>query len=235
VIALHLLEFSIRFIYLIYFIIPVKIVFYKIEKEGEKKMFKGKFSTLKNIIYLIILELHSFLFAYFIYTTLPDYVITITSSLSIASLIILGLYSFLTTKSYYFYFYIGIIISSVPLMFILYLSAILIVPELIVLFILLLNGQEQGSVYYKMRVNKKANLFQHDPAITNFFSSGLSKTLMFRMEEVWNPDSSIPLKSENKRLEKITFSVKMQLLCFILTSVSFISFMIYVSRFYIIF
>ena len=190
-------------------------------------MFKGKLSTLKNCIYLMILGLHAFLFAYFIYNTLPDYVITIISSLSIASLIIFGFYSFLTTKSYYFYFYIGIIISSFPLMFIVHLSAILIVPELIILSILLFNGLEQGSVYYKVRVNKKANLFQHDPAVTHL-RSGVPAYLAFRMDEVWNPDSTLPNRSEDKLLEKKTFSVKMQLLGFLLTIVSFFSFMIYV-------
>ena len=191
-------------------------------------MFKGKFSTLKNCIYLMILGLHTFLFAYFIYTTLPDYVITIIPSLSIASLIILGFHSFLTTKSYYFYFYIGIIISSVPLIFIVYLSAILIIPELIILIILLFNGLEQGSVYYKMRVNKKANLFQHDPAVTHL-RSGVPAYLAFRMDEVWNPDSTLPNRSEDKQLEKKTFNVKIQLLSFLLTFVSFIFFMIYVG------
>ena len=194
-------------------------------------MFKGKLSTLKNNIYLIILELHSFLFAYFIYNTLPDYVITITSSLSIASLIILGFYSFLTTKSYYYYFYIGIIISSVPLLFLessifFYLSAILIVPEFIILSVLLFNGLEQGSVYYKMRVDKKANLSQHDPAVT-YMRSGVHPTLAFRMDEVWNPDSSLPNRSEEKLLEKKTFSMNMQILSFSLTIVSLISFIIF--------
>ena len=179
------------------------------------------------------MELHTFLFAYFIYNTLPNYVITIISSLSISSLIILALYSFLTTKPYYYYFYIGIIISSVPLMFIAYLSAFLIVPELIILMILLTKGLEQGSVYYKMRVNKNANLSQHDPAVTNFYS-GTSKTLAFRMEEVWNPDSSVSLRSEDKQLENRSFNTKMQLLSFLLTFVSFISLFIYVRNFYII-
>ena len=197
-------------------------------------MFKGKLSTLKNIIYLMILGLHAFLFACFIFNTLPNYFITIISSLSIASLIILGFYSFLTTKSYYYYFYIGIIISSAPLIFIVQLSAILIIPELIILIILLFNATEQGSVYYKMRVNKKANLFQHDPAVTHL-RSGAPAYLAFRMDEVWNPDSSIPLKSENKRLEKKSFNIKMQILSFLLTIVSFISFIIYVSKFYFIF
>ena len=190
-------------------------------------MFKGKLSTLKNFIYLMILGLHSFLFAYFIYNTLPDYVITIITSLSIASLIILGLYSFLTSKSYYYYFYIGIIISSVPLIFIVHLSAILIFPELIILIILLLNGLEQGSVYYKLRVDKKANLFQHDPAVTHL-RSRVYATTAFRMDEVWNPGSMLPIRSEDKLLGKKTSNMKMQLVSFLLTFVSFISFIIYV-------
>jgi hypothetical protein len=189
-------------------------------------MFKGKLSTLNNIIYLMILGLHTFLFAYFIYNTLPDYVITIISSLSIASLIILGFYSFLTTKSYYYYFYIGIIISSFPVMFVVHLSAILIVPELIILTILLFNGQEQGSVYYKIRVDKKANLFQHDPAVTHSRRPD-APYLAFRMDEVWNPDSTHPIRSEDKLLEKEASNVKMQLLGSLLTFVSFISLMIY--------
>ncbi len=189
-------------------------------------MFKGKLSTLKNITYLMILGLHTFYFACFIYNTLPDYVITIISSLSIASLIILGFYSFLTTKFYYYYFYIGIIISSFPVMFIVHLSAILIVPELIILTILLFNGQEQGSVYYKIRVDKKANLFQHDPAITHSRRPD-APYLAFRMDEVWNPDSTHPIRSEDKLLEKEASNVKMQLLGSLLTFVSFISLMIY--------
>ena len=190
-------------------------------------MFKGKLSTLKNFIYLMILGLHSFLYAYFIYNTLPNYVITIISSLSVASLIILGFYSFLTTKSYYYYFYIGIIISSFPIIIIIHLSAILIVPELIILTILLFNAMEQGSVYYKLRVNKKANLFQHDPAVTHLRSRAPAY-LAFKMDEVWNPDSTLPIRSEVEQLEKKTFSVKMQLLSFLLTIVSFISLIIYV-------
>lgn len=190
-------------------------------------MFKGKLSTLKNFIYLMILGLHTFLFAYFIYNTLPDYIITIIFSLSIASLIILGFYSFLTTKSYYYYFYIGIIISSFPVIFIVHLSIILIAPELIILTILLFNGLEQGSVYYKIRVNKKANLFQHDPAVTHL-RSRVAPYLAFRMDEVWNPNGTLPIRSEEKLLEKEVSNVKMQLLSFLLTIVPFISFMIYV-------
>ncbi len=189
-------------------------------------MFKGKLSTLKNITYLMILGLHTFYFACFICNTLPDYVITIISSLSFASLIILGFYSFLTTKFYYYYFYIGIIISSFPVMFIVHLSAILIVPELIILTILLFNGLEQGSVYYKMRVNKKANLFQHDPAVTNL-RSPVAPYLAFRMDEVWNPNGALPIRSEDELLEKETSNVKMLSLSFLLTIVPFISLMIY--------
>jgi hypothetical protein len=106
-----------------------------------------------------------------------------------------------------------------------YLIITFVVPEVIILGILLLNGLNQGSVYYKMRVNKNANVFQHDPAVTSAYGS-VSRILAFKMDEVWNPDSSLPLKSEDKLLEKKTFSTKVQLLCFLLTLVSFISIII---------
>ena len=185
-------------------------------------MFKGKLSTLKNNIYLIILELHTFLFAYFIYTTLPDYVITIISSLSIGSLIILGFYSFLTTKSYYYYFYIGIIVSSVPLIFMLYLSAILIVPELIILLMLMYRGLTIGETYIKVYEAGLTNI------PTNLTTIDVIPRNGSKSKEVWNPDSTLPKRSEVKRLEGKTLNVKMQLLCFILTSVSFISLIIYI-------
>ncbi|MHA1498919.1 MAG: hypothetical protein ACTSYF_14180 [Promethearchaeota archaeon] len=175
-------------------------------------MFKGKFSTLKNIIYLMILGLHAFLFAYFIYITLPDYVITIISSLSIASLIILGFYSFLTTKSYYFYFYIGIIISSTPLIFMVHLSAILIVPELIILFMLMYRGLTTGETYIKI----------YEAGLTNIPTNLTTTDVMPR---------NLSIRSEDKRLENKTFSKKMQILCFLLTVVSLISFAIYVRKF----
>jgi hypothetical protein len=120
-------------------------------------------------------------------------------------------------------------------MFIVHLSAILIVPELIILTILLFNGLltillfnglEQGSVYYKMRVNKKANLFQHDPAVTNL-RGPVAPYLAFRMDEVWNPNGALPIRSEDELLEKETSNVKMLSLSFLLTIVPFISLMIY--------
>ena len=179
-------------------------------------MFKGKISILKNIIYLTLLGIHAFLFVYFLYNTFFNYIIIIISSLTIVSLITLAFYSFLSTKSYYYYFYIGIIISSAPIVLIVDLGAILIVPELIILFILLFNGLEQGSVYYKVRVDKKANLFQHDPAVTNLRSS-VAPYLAFRMDEVWNPDSTLPMPNTDVSLYK--GNLKMQIITFLLTIV----------------
>ena len=183
-------------------------------------MFKGKTSILKNIIYLTILGIHAFLFVYFLYNTFLNYIIIVISSLTVVSLITLAFYSFLTTKSYYYYFYIGIIICSAPIIFVVQLSAILIVPELIILLILMLRGLDEGtSYYYKSRVNKKANLFQHDPAVTNLLS-GAPKSVAFRMDEVWNPDSTMPMPNTDVRLDKS--NLKMQIITFLLTIVYFI-------------
>ena len=193
-------------------------------------MFKGKTSILKNIIYLTLLGIHAFLFVYFLYNTFFNYIIIIISSLTIVSLITLALYSFLTTKSYYYYFYIGIIICSAPIIFIVPLSAVLIVPELIILLILMLLGlDEDPSYYYKMRVNKKANLFQHDPAVTNFYSA-TPKALAFRMDEVWNPDSTLHMPKIDVCLKKNNLKVKMQIITFLLTIVYFICSIISVNN-----
>ena len=142
----------------------------------------------------------------------------------------MAFYSFITNRSYYYYFFIGIIISSVPIIPVIYLIAFLIIPELIILVILLLNGLEQGPNYYKMRVDKKAYILQHDPALTYYRSpfqlgkerSPVAIPLTFRMDEVWNPDSSIPLKSEDKNIEKKMFNLKIQLIVFLLTIVCLI-------------
>jgi len=133
-------------------------------------MFKEKASVLKNIIYLTVLVIHAFLFGYFLSITFLTYIIITLCSLTAVSLITLAFYSFLTTKSYYYYFYIGIIICSFPIIFIVPLSAILVVPELVILVILSAYGLDSGTTYYKMRVNKQMNLFQHDPAVTNLLS-----------------------------------------------------------------
>lgn len=177
-------------------------------------MFKGKASVLTNIIYLTLLGIHAFLFVYFLYNTFLNYFSTIISSLTIVSLITLAFYSFLTTKTYYYYFYIGIIVCSFPVIFVVSFSAILIVPELIILVILTLNGLDTGTKYYKMRVNKKANLFQHDPAVTNL-RSGTPKSVAFRMDEVWNPDSTVPIPNTDVSLEKSNF--KLQIITGLLT------------------
>ena len=193
-------------------------------------MFKEKFSILKNIIYITLLGIHAFLFVYFLYSTFLNYIIMVISSLSIVSLITIAFYSFLTTKSYYYYSYIGIIICSFPIIFIVPLGAMLIVPELIILVILMLLGLDEGtSYYYKTRVDKKANLFQHDPAVTNL-RSGAPKSVAFRMDEVWNPDSTLPMPNVDGSLDK--GNLKMQLITFLLTIVFFICSVFSVYNFY---
>jgi hypothetical protein len=144
------------------------------------------------------------------------------------SLIILAFYSFLTTKSYYYYCYIGIIICSFPIIFKVQLSAILVVPELVILVILSVYGLDSGTAYYKTRVNKKANLFQHDPAVTNL-RSGTPKALAFRMDEVWNPDSTLPMSNTNVSLNKS--NINMQIVTFLLTIIYFICSVISVYNF----
>ena len=185
-------------------------------------MFKGKNALLENIIYLTVLGIHAFLFVYFLYISFFNYIIIIFSSLTIVSLITLAFYSFLTTKSYYYYLSIAIVICSAPIFFIVPLSIVLIVPELVILMILLITWLDQGTkYYYEMRVDKKANLFQHDPGVTHFRSEGPA-ALAFRMDEVWNPDSTLPMPNTDVSLDKSNLEVKMQIITSLLTSVNFI-------------
>jgi hypothetical protein len=108
--------------------------------------------------------------------------------------------------------------GSFPVIFVVIFSAILIVPELIILSIFMLIGLDTGTSYYKMRVNKKANLFHHDPAVTNL-RSGTPKSLAFRMDEVWNPDSTLPMPNTDVSLDKS--NGKMQIITFLITIVYF--------------
>ena len=178
-------------------------------------MFKGKASILKNIIYLTLLGIHAFLFVYFLYNTFLNYIISIISALTIASLITLAYHSFLTKKSNYYYFYIGIIFCSAPIIFVVHLGAILIVPELIILLVLLARGLDSGTIYYKMKVDKKASMMHHDPAVFNRYSRISVKP--GRMDEVWNPDSTVPMPNTDVNLDKS--NLKMQLITFLLTIV----------------
>jgi hypothetical protein len=166
-------------------------------------MFEGKFSFLRNLFYLILLGLHTFLFAYFFYYTWFNYMIII-SSLSSIGLVGLALYSFFTTKSYYYYFYIGIILGSIPLVFVIYISAVLILPELIILFMLMYRGLTYGEpnikVYEAGLINIPTNLTTIDV---------------------------IPRKGrgtkEFRNLEKKSLSVKMVLISLLLTAIFFSS------------
>lgn len=153
------------------------------------------------------------------YNTYLNYILSILASISFISLIGVAFYTFFTSKTYYFYFYIAIIISSLPIILVIPFSGFLIVPELIILIILALNGLERGSAYYKMKVNKRDNVFHHDPGVTHLSvtQGSVPMATAFRMDEVWNPDSSISLKSEDKILERKSFNLKIQVVSFIIT------------------
>ena len=195
------------------------------------KTFKGKLSLLKNLGYLIILGIHTFLYSYFIYSTFFNYTITIISVISFCGLIILALYSFLKSESFYYYFYIGIIISSIPIIFTVYLSAILIVPEVLIIFFLLINSLDLGANYYKTKVNKKDKGFYHDPAISGIYRP-TPGNLGLKMDEVWNPDSTIPIPKQKVDIEKTKLKMSLQFINVLLTCAFFICGLILVFNYY---
>lgn len=176
-------------------------------------MFKGKVSFLKNLGYLLLLGLHVVIFIYFLLGTYLDYIPTILTSTSFINLVGLVLYSFLKSKTYYYYFYFYMIISSIPFILAFPISGYLIVPECIIIIILLLDRIEREPEYYKMRVNKNGNAFHFDPGV------GVNGTIAFRMNEIWHPDNSIPLKSKDKKIESKTSKRKMQVIGFLITMI----------------
>ena len=196
-------------------------------------MFKGTASLLKNLGYLLLLGLHIVVFIYFLLYTYLNFIPTILSSISFIILVGLALYSFLTSKSYWYYFYIGIVISSIPIVFIIYFSAIFIVPEVIVLVVLLFNGLNQSTNYYKMRVDKKANLLQHDPAVSGIWRM-TPGSYAVKMDEEWNPDSAIDMTKEEQLDKKVKSNRSLQLLTVLSASVFLICAIISGSYYYII-
>jgi len=95
---------------------------------------------------------------------------------------------------------------------------VLIVPELIILLILMARGLDSGTIYYKMKVDKKASIMHHDPAVFNL--RGRIALNPGRMNEVWNPDSTVPMPNTGASLKKS--NLKMQIITFLLTIVYFI-------------
>jgi 3D (Asp-Asp-Asp) domain-containing protein len=83
---------------------------------------------------------------------------------------------------------------------------------------LLARGLDEGPIYYKMKVDKKASVMHHDPAVFNLYSRISVKP--GRMDEVWNPDSTLPMPNTDVSLDKS--NLKMQIIIFLLTIVSFI-------------
>jgi hypothetical protein len=93
---------------------------------------------------------------------------------------------------------------------------------------LLARGLNESTIYYKMKVDKKASVMHHDPAVFNV--RGRIALNPGRMNEVWNPDSTLPMPNTNVSLDKSL--VKMQIITFLLTIVYFICSVISVNNFY---
>ena len=180
------------------------------------------------MIYFAILALHSLFYLVSLYYTWFNSLVFILSLSSSISLISLALYSYLISKVYFYQFYIAIILSSIPLAFLFEYGAILIVPELIILLILFLRGTEQSVKYLQTRVNKKANLFQHDPAIVRY-RGPVPLNLGLQMDIIWNPNGTIPIEGEIKPSDKNISSITVS---FILAATYFFCSVIAVSNYY---
>jgi len=177
-------------------------------------MFKGKYSVLKNGVYLALLGVHAVLFIIFLSSVFLSYPVTIASSLTILCLEVLAFYSFLTNKSYYYYFYLGMIVCSFPVIFVVLYGAILVVPELIFLVVLLFYERGYSANNQKMRVSKKANFF----------------TIALRTGQVWNPGSSVQTPNTEVKINR--GNIIMGIIAFLLTIVLFIGSMLSVYDLY---
>jgi len=69
-----------------------------------------------------------------------------------------------------------------------------------------------------MKYDKKASTMHHDPAVFNVRSRIAINP--GRMNEVWNPDSTVPMPNTDVSLDKS--NLKMQIITFLLTIVYFI-------------
>ena len=194
-------------------------------------MFTGKLSFTKNIIFLIILALHAFFYVWFLNYSWFNSLLFIISIISFISLICLALISFLDSKSHFVHFFIGIIISSIPIIFVVNISSILIVPEVIFLSILFVQGIDRSEAFLKTRVKKTANLVQHDPAVTHMYAP-TPLNLAFKMDIAWNPDSTVHISNDKELLERKTFSLKIQLTSFILSFLYLACSIIVVNNYY---
>lgn len=194
-------------------------------------MFKGKLSLIKNGLFLIIITLHGFFYIWFLnYSWFNIFIFTI-SIISFISLICLALISFLNSESNLFHIYIGIIISSFPIIFIIDISSFLIVPEVIILIILFIQGTDKSEAYLKTRVKKNANIMQYDPAVTHMYAP-TPLNLAFKMNVAWNPDGTIPINDDKALLENKAVSLKMQITNILFVFAYLVCSIIVVNNFY---
>ena len=85
--------------------------------------------------------------------------------------------------------------------------------------------------YLQIRVNKKANIYQHDPAILRYNTPAL-ETLGLKMDLMWNPNGTIQIESERKPSKKNNFSI---IISFVLAAIYFSCSILAVSNYYGIF
>lgn len=179
---------------------------------------KSQISIIKKILFIILIGIHIIIFGCFLFISHQNLLLTIFESAFLFCLVSGTLYTFLVKKPYYFYFYLGIVVASIVVAFILPISLIILIPELILLYILTLRGPSRGEIYAKMRSSKKVNLPYHDPAQTHLYGTRPGYSA-FKMDEVWNPDSTKHMVDEEKELSlKKKYSMwKIAIISFICT------------------
>ncbi|MFX1526545.1 MAG: hypothetical protein ACFFB4_03150 [Promethearchaeota archaeon] len=80
------------------------------------------------------------------------------------------------------------------------LTLIILIPEIIFLTSLILKGPSSGQIYNRMKVSKDSRLPYYDHSTVRMYNLSVgpptSGAIGFRMDEIWNPDSSFPIKEE---------------------------------------
>ena len=111
-------------------------------------MYKGEWSSLKNAGVFILIGIHSFILALCFFNKWIN-PISIFCLFAGGSLIVLALITFMINKYYYYYFLIGFVVGSIPVIFFLPYSSIIIIPEVILLLSLMFRSLTKGETYIK--------------------------------------------------------------------------------------
>lgn len=151
---------------------------------------------------MILIGIHGILFGLFLLISHQIFILTLIEIISITILILGSLIFFFTKNDYYLYFFTGIIISSIVISFVLPLTLIIIIPEIIFLASLTLKGPNFVQRYNRMKISKDSRLPYYDHSTVRMYNLSFgpptSGTLGFRMDEIWNPDSAKSLRDEKE-------------------------------------